>query len=94
MGSSHHTMKIMLGFALFWVNGLEQRVFLRQIVLWRNMSTIDRAKYRSPPEFRYVWRVRWVLAWAMVMTETPLLLAGSMLSSLLFGVIMLVRWLS
>lgn len=87
-------MKIMLGFALFWVNGLEQRVFLRQIVLWRNMSTIDRAKYRSPPEFRYVWRVRWVLAWAMVMTETPLLLAGSMLSSLLFGVMMLVRWLS
>lgn len=87
-------MKIMLGFALFWVNGLEQRVFLRQIVLWRNMSTIDRAKYRSPPEFRYVWRVRWALAWAMVMTETPLLLAGSMLSSLLFGVMMLVRWLS
>ena len=87
-------MKIMLAFALLWVNGHEQRMFLRQIVLWRNLSLDERAKYRSPSEFRYVWRVRWALAWAMVMIETPLLLAWSMFSSLLFGVIILARWLS
>jgi hypothetical protein len=87
-------MKIILAFALWWVNESEQRAFLREIVLWRALSPDARTSYHSPPQFRYVWRVRWVLAWAMVMIETPLLWAWFILSSMLLVAIILARWLS